>query len=127
MKNAAKGFTLLEVLVAMAIFASVAAVVLGASARSLQNASRLEEKAMASWIAENRLTEMQFAKDPPQLGSDSRSLTYAGRDWQLYSETERTSVPALRRVSVWVAKPPVRSTFKAQAVLVLVGFIGVAQ
>ena len=127
MIKATKGFTLLEVLVAMAIFASVAAVVLGASARSLQNASRLEDKAIASWLADNRLTEMQLAKDPPPLGKDSRSLTYAGRDWQLYSETVLTSEPGLRRVSLWLAKSPVRSTVKAQAVLYLVGFIGVAQ
>ena len=49
--KASRGFTLLEVLVALAIFASVAAAVLTASARSLQNAARLEDKTLAGWIA----------------------------------------------------------------------------
>ncbi|MDI9750563.1 prepilin-type N-terminal cleavage/methylation domain-containing protein, partial [Stutzerimonas stutzeri] len=40
--RAGRGFTLLEVLVALAIFASVSAVVLTAAGRSLSNAGRLE-------------------------------------------------------------------------------------
>ncbi len=61
----ARGFTLLEVLVALAIFAMVAASVLSASARSLQNASRLEDKTLAMWIADNRLNELQMEQTPP--------------------------------------------------------------
>ena len=49
--RAQRGFTLLEVLVALAIFATVAAAVLTASVRSLQNAARLEDKTLAGWIA----------------------------------------------------------------------------
>ena len=59
-----QGFTLLEVLVALAIFALVAASVLSATARSLQTASRLEEKTLAMWIADNRLTELQLSQSP---------------------------------------------------------------
>ncbi len=64
----ARGFTLLEVLVALAIFAMVAASVLSASARSLQNASRLEDKTLAMWIADNRLNELQLEQTPPSSG-----------------------------------------------------------
>ena len=54
-----RGFTLLEVLVALAIFAVVAASVLSASARSLKTAARLEDKTFATWLADNRLQEIQ--------------------------------------------------------------------
>lgn len=126
--RAQRGFTLLEVLVALAIFATVAAAVLTASARSLQNAARLEDKTLAGWIADNRLTELQLASSPPAPGRDSRELSFAGRQWQLYSETVTTSDPGLRRVTLWVAAMPSSrdsSSVQERALLSLDGFVGV--
>ncbi|MGV8803275.1 type II secretion system minor pseudopilin GspI, partial [Pseudomonas aeruginosa] len=37
-------------------------------ARSLQNASRLEDKTLAMWIADNRLNELQLEQTPPSSG-----------------------------------------------------------
>ena len=126
--RAQRGFTLLEVLVALAIFATVAAAVLTASVRSLQNAARLEDKTLAGWIADNRLTELQLASSPPAPGRDSRELSFAGRQWQLYSETVTTSDPGLRRVTLWVAAMPSSrdsSSVQERALLALDGFVGV--
>lgn len=125
-----RGFTLLEVLVALAIFASVAAVLLTASARSLQNAARLEEKALAGWVADNYLTELQLAETPPETGNDKRELEFGGRHWQLYSETVTTSDPGMRRVNLWVALPPGsrdNSPVKERSTVALTGFVGVRQ
>ncbi|MDP3848654.1 MAG: type II secretion system minor pseudopilin GspI [Pseudomonas sp.] len=125
-----RGFTLLEVLVALAIFASVAAVLLTASARSLQNAARLEEKALAGWVADNYLTELQLAETPPETGNDKRELEFGGRHWQLYSETVTTSDPGMRRVNLWVALPPGsrdNSPVKERSTVTLTGFVGVRQ
>ncbi|WP_372874898.1 type II secretion system minor pseudopilin GspI [Pseudomonas sp.] len=101
-----RGFTLLEVLVALAIFAVVAASVLTASARSLQTASRLEDKTLAMWIADNRLSELQLAETPPGDGRDQGELAFAGRRWQWQSEIQATSEPSMRRVTLWVAPRP---------------------
>ncbi|MGH8354742.1 MAG: type II secretion system minor pseudopilin GspI, partial [Pseudomonas sp.] len=101
-----RGFTLLEVLVALGIFATVAAVVLSASARSLSNAARLEEKTLAGWIADNRISELQLTSPTPAEGRDSQELEYAGRRWETLSEIQATADPALRRVTVWVAPRP---------------------
>jgi general secretion pathway protein I len=128
--QAQRGFTLLEVLVALAIFATVAAVLLTASARSLQNAARLEEKALAGWVADNYLTELQLAATPPDPGSDSRELEYGAKQWQLYSETVTTSDPGLRRVTLWVALAPGsrdNSPVKERSTVTLTGFVGVRQ
>ena len=128
--KAQRGFTLLEMLVALAIFASVAAAVLTASARSLQNAARLEDKTLAGWIADNQLTELQLASSPPATGRDTREVSYAGRQWQLYSETVTTSDPGLRRVTLWVASMPSSrdtSSVQERALLSLDGFVGVRQ
>ncbi|OWK38753.1 putative type II secretion system protein I precursor [Pseudomonas oleovorans subsp. oleovorans] len=56
--KAQRGFTLIELLVALAIFALIAASVLTASARSVRTASQLENKTLAMWVADNRLTEL---------------------------------------------------------------------
>ena len=128
--RAQRGFTLLEVLVTLAIFATVAAAVLTASVRSLQNAARLEDKTLAGWIADNRLGELQLASSPPAPGRDSRGLSFAGRQWLLYSETVITSDPGLRRVTLWVAAMPSsrdRSSVQERALLSLDGFVGVRQ
>lgn len=128
MTKRAGGFTLLEVLVALAIFALVAASVLTATARSLQTASRLEEKTLAMWIADNQLVELQLSKNPVAEGRDQGEVDFAGRRWQWQSEVQATREPDMRRVTLWVA--PIaqdRSTadLRERAVVSLNGFLGV--
>ncbi|WP_324733992.1 type II secretion system minor pseudopilin GspI [Pseudomonas paeninsulae] len=123
-----RGFTLLEVLIALAIFAVVAASVLTASARSLQVAARLEDKTLAMWIADNRLTELQLAKTPAGDGRDQGEQEFAGRRWQWQSEIQATSEPSMRRVTLWVAPRPDRGNragdLREHAVISLSGFLG---
>jgi general secretion pathway protein I len=123
-----RGFTLLEVLVALAIFALVAASVLTASARSLQTAARLEEKTLAMWIADNRLSELQLAETPASAGRDQGELEFAGRRWQWQSEIQSTSEPSMRRVTLWVAPLPARAhpggDLRERSVVSLSGLLG---
>lgn len=125
-----QGFTLLEVLVALAIFALVAASVLSATARSLQTASRLEEKTLAMWIADNRLTELQLSQSPVADGREQGEVEFAGRRWQWQSEVQGTSEPDMRRVTLWIAPMPAEraaSEVRERAVVSLNGFLGVMQ
>jgi len=124
-----RAFTLLEVLVALAIFGLVAAAVLTASGRSLNNAGRLEELTLAGWIADNRLTELQLAQPTPALGRENRELEYGGRRWETLSAIEASSDPGLLRVTVWVASAEQRSgaAVEERAVTSLSGFIAVSQ
>ena len=129
MMRRAAGFTLLEVLVALAIFATVAAAVLTAAASSVRNAARLEEKALAGWIADNQLVELQLQRPSPGTSRNQREISYAGRDWQLQETIDSTSDPAMRRVTLWVAPRDRRSSdsIEERASLVLTGFIGVRE
>lgn len=122
-----RGFTLLEVLVALGIFALVAASVLTATARSLQTAARLEDKTFALWLADNRLQELQLADTPPDDGSSQGEETYAGRRWLWQSKVQATSDPGMRRVTIWVALRPesgLRGKVEEQALVTLSGFLG---
>lgn len=122
----ARGFTLLEVLVALAIFALVAASVLTASARSVGTAARLEDKTLAMWVADNRLAELQLAETPPADGRDQGQVEFAGRRWQWQSEIQATSEPAMRRVSLWVAAEQrgASGEVRERALVSISGFLG---
>ncbi|MCQ4259589.1 type II secretion system minor pseudopilin GspI [Stutzerimonas stutzeri] len=126
----ARGFSLLEVLVALAIFAIVAAVVLTAAGRSVNNAGRLEALTLAGWIADNRLTELQLLQPAPAIGREDQELEFGGRKWQTLSEVETSGTPGLLRIQVWVAavEPQRRAnngSIEQRAVTSLTGFVGV--
>ncbi|MGK9067015.1 type II secretion system minor pseudopilin GspI [Stutzerimonas chloritidismutans] len=128
--RAARGFTLLEVLVALAIFAIVAAVVLTAAGRSVSNAARLEALTLAGWIADNRLTELQLQEPAPSVGREDTELEFGGRQWQTLSEVETSGTPGLLRIRVWVAAAEARrgassGSIDERAVTSITGFVGV--
>lgn len=125
-----RGFTLLEVLVALAIFAIVAAVVLTSAGRSVNNAGRLETLTMAGWIADNRVTELQLQQPAPAVGREDLDLEFGGRKWQTHSEVSTSGTPGLLRIRVWVAAVEGRrganpGSIEERAVTSLTGFVGV--
>lgn len=129
-RSRAQGFTLLEVLVALAIFAIVAAVVLTATGRSVNNAGRLESLTLAGWIADNRLTELQLLQPAPAIGREDQEVEFGGRKWQTLSQVQTSGTPGLLRVQVWVAEVEPRrrgsdGSIEQRAVTSLTGFVGV--
>ncbi|MDZ4200844.1 MAG: type II secretion system minor pseudopilin GspI [Gallionella sp.] len=96
------GFTLLEVLVALAIVATA----LGASLRAIgsltQNSADLRVSMMATWSAENRLTQIRLAHEWPQPGQ--RRFDCAQGELLLICEENvyATPNPYFRRVEVSV-------------------------
>ena len=96
------GFTLLEVLVALVIVGTA----LGASLRAIgsltQNSTDLRVAMMATWSAENRLTQIRLAREWPPLGQ--RGFDCPQGDLLLLCEEDilATPNPAFRRVQVTV-------------------------
>lgn len=96
------GFTLLEVPVALVIVGTA----LGASLRAVgsltQNSSALRASMMATWSAENRLSQIRLAREWPPLGK--RSFECPQADLQLVCEEEVLPTPnvSFRRVEVGV-------------------------
>jgi general secretion pathway protein I len=96
------GFTLLEVLVALVIVGTA----LGASLRAVgsltQNSSDLRASMMATWSAENRLSQIRLANEWPALGQ--RSFDCVQGELHLVCEENvfATPNPFFRRVEVSV-------------------------
>ena len=101
-RRTVRGFTLLEVLVALVIVGTA----LGASMRAIgsltQNSSALRASMMATWSAENRLSQIRLAREWPSLGK--RSFECPQADLQLVCEEEVLPTPNanFRRVEVGV-------------------------
>ncbi|MES2898716.1 MAG: type II secretion system minor pseudopilin GspI [Pseudomonadota bacterium] len=98
----ARGFTLLEVLVALVIVGTA----LGASLRAVgsltANSAGLRSSMMATWSAENRLVQIRLQKEYPAVGK--RSFECPQGDLKLVCQEEvlASPNPRLRRVEVSV-------------------------
>ena len=100
-QNAARGFTLLEVLIALAIVAMSAGALMGTITSSASNISYLKDKTLAEWVALNRLTEIRIAQQMPDKGKRTGNAEMGGMRWQWEQEvTEMPLVEGLFRVDV---------------------------
>lgn len=99
------GFTLLEVLVALVIVGTALAASLRAIGSLTQNSSDLRAAMMATWSAENRLTQIRLAHEWPPLGR--REFPCSQGELQLRCDEQiiATPNPAFRRVEVSVVDP----------------------
>ena len=118
-----KGFTLLEVLVALAVFAVAAIALMRVSESQLQLSARLEDKTFAHWVALNMVSEMQANQDWPDLGEQTGKVSMAGRDWTIIVKTLATPMNRVRRIEVTVGVAPQDFTQNMEAITVLSGFI----
>ena len=97
------GFTLLEVMVALAIVALGMMAVHTQLNRYAVGATIIENKVLASWIASNRIAELSVAPQWPPLGETQDEVDYAQRTWIWRTQVSETPVENLRRVDVSVA------------------------
>jgi general secretion pathway protein I len=96
----ARGFTLLEVLIALAIVALSAGALLGSVTSSASNVIYLKEKTLAEWVALNRLTEIRISKDIPGEGKRKGNTTMGGMRWEWEEEVSELPIEGLLRVEV---------------------------
>lgn len=102
-KNKARGFTLLEVLVALTVIALALGSIIKVVGSGAANASYLRDKTFAHWIAANRLAQMQTKINPwPSKGGDEGTAEMAGREWFWTSEVLDTPNPEIRKVNIMV-------------------------
>lgn len=98
----ARGFTLLEVLVALAVLALSAAAVLRQSEQGVRQQLTLELKSYAMWLADDQLAALFSNGQWPPLGRAQRDIDFNGRDWRIITEVQTTPDPDVRKINVSV-------------------------
>ena len=103
------GFTLVELMVALVVIATVAATVYTRSSDTIGQIALLERRTLARWVAENEIERARLARHateeeatPLASGSTRRRVTLGGREWSVVATANTTSHPWLRRVEYTV-------------------------
>ncbi len=97
-----RGFTLIEVLVALAIVAIGMAAVLGTLTSSASTVVYMRDKTLANWVALNHIAEQRLQLQMPQLGKTDGDVDYAGQKWHWQQEVVETAVKGMLRMDVRV-------------------------
>ena len=101
----AGGFTLVEILVALAVLA----IALTATARSLGAAidttTALRDRTLARWVAEDRLAQLELSREWPDLDMKEGDADMGGQAFHWRQETGVTPAARMRRVEVSVFHP----------------------
>ena len=102
-----RGFTLIEVMVALAVVAIALPALLFLLFQQLDGAEYLRQRSVASWIAEDKLGELrlivarQGALPEGEIAGETEVLD---QDWSWWIDQEGTEVPGFIRVEINVAR-----------------------
>ncbi len=100
--GALRGFTLIEVVIAMAIIALVVTQLSAAIEQSHFTRGRLEQKTLAHTLAMNRITELQVTDPPPAVGSQDDDAELARQKW-VVNTTTQLAQPNILQIDVAVS------------------------
>ena len=98
----ANGFTLIEMLVALAIFSLAALALLRLGGATAANSARLTEQALAQTVARNLAVEAMTDPAPPAFGTQSGMVGNAGRQWRWVRVTERSPEARIQLITIRV-------------------------
>lgn len=102
----ARGFTLVEVMVALAIVAITLPALLMALYQQVDHAAYLRDKTLAEMVAVNKLTEMRLviaSTRNVKAGEDNGEETFVDRDWYWWTKITATEAGKVFRVEINVA------------------------
>lgn len=105
---AARGFTLLEVLVALTILAVTLGALVKAASEHTRNTHYLQERSLAHWVGQNLVARYEAGLLPAQRGTSRGSLRQAEQDWEYRVEIGETrpesliELPPVLRIEVTV-------------------------
>jgi general secretion pathway protein I len=116
-----RGFTLIEVVVALAILGIGMLAVFKTIGDTVNNVEVLRDRSFAQWIADNRITEVRLTGEMPSVEETAGEVEFAGRQWHWVSKVSQTQVRGMRRVDVSVRR---EEDPEDSSIVTLSGFVG---
>ena len=83
-KRAQRGFTLIEVMIALTVFVAIAATMSETASQSVGSLLHLQDKTLASFVAENRMVDLRLNGLPP-IGENNDQVDMADREWKVFT------------------------------------------
>ena len=114
-----RGFTLIEMMIAMTILAVGMGAIIKAAAGSASNSAYLRDREVARWVALNKLTEMQVLQEWSNT-TKKGDVEMLGVRWYWQARVRKVQDPDLRRVDVEVRRNPDSDSY----VFSVAGFVG---
>lgn len=100
-----RGFTLVEILVALALVTVALTAGMRALAQAADGAGTLKARTLALWVAQNRLAIAQLSSDAAALGTTQGDAVQAGTTFVWRQAVTATPNPAFRRIDIVVGEP----------------------
>ncbi|AKJ94157.1 general secretion pathway protein GspI [Thioalkalivibrio versutus] len=107
-RGARRGFTLLEVLIALVVLGVALGALIKAGSEHARNTAYLQERTLAGWVASNLLADYEAGLRRVDVGTQRIQSTLADREWEARIEITDTVIdapielPAVRRIEVRV-------------------------
>ena len=97
-----RGFTLIEVLAALAIAATGLLAVARTINSSVEVADATAARTVAYWVASNHMAALRLSATWPASGVNEREIQMGGRPWRVERNVESTPDPDVVKVSIRV-------------------------
>ena len=98
-----RGFTLIEVMVALTIVAFSLTAVAASMSQMIDAANTMRDRTYASWIAQNKLAEMRLSGILPDVRTTSGEVEYANANWEWQAVVSETGIENFRRIDVSIS------------------------
>jgi len=104
-RSRAAGFTLIEILIALAVLAIALTAAAHSVGAAVDTTIALRERMLARWVAEDRFAYLELRGEWPALDTQEGDAEMGGRKFHWVQETGVTPVAKMRRVEVSVMPP----------------------
>lgn len=120
-----QGFTLLEVLVALALLALALTALVRLSGLEANSSAHLRDVTLAQWVASNAVAETRLRERFPGVGRREGEARMGTRRWRWRMQIQPTDEASIRRldVQVFALQDEVRLLDDADPVATLTGFV----
>lgn len=108
-RAATRGFTLIEMMVALAVFSLAALALIRLEGATIRGAATLDTTLMAQMVARNIAIEAMTDARPPTIGTATGTEANGGRNWAWTRVVEPTGDARILRIDVTVLDPAGRS------------------